>query len=875
MAKNWWEQEAAASTNWWEQSEEEETAEEYSAFRSGAVDFVESAVGAGDELDAVVRLLAGEADNWSTAINKSRSELRAFQQENPTASNVLTGAGMIGGFFIPGMGIAKIGQYGSKLDRALKVGGIGAAEGAVYGFLSGEEEEGRLAGAALGAGLGGVLGGAAGAVLTKGAEEVAAEAVAKVDRPAYKSEGTHIGGEEGFVNVGKTKEQARVGNAVDTSVASRKVRDIQEEAPTFNAPDKESGTLGNIFLGQREWFVKNVGERAARLAEDAETMIRHDKREIDQVFDEDLLDAARMFDDNPALKALTLRMNKAIKKDRRITWDELTNAARTPEEKDTVRLLKDQLDVLQGIDFVKVPDVDYFPTKALKEIKGVVGKPDDYDNPIKALKDLAEDISAARALAARFNIDLNKVRQPSAKSGESRLNVVIEAIEKEAKKQGASKEVAANLANGLRSQIIASQKGGNTIGAVARRLTSASLLANPLNAVLNIAEGVTSPIYQNGVKAWAQTVPRAVLATSVAALEELGTTPVLGKIIPKTNIDVSNWMKNKALGLDKDFMGEVANTGEKAFKDAAESWQWTKLPNLFVQASDLFGKASYKLSGVSTVNRMGQEILANTAIKRGMTLAKKGKEKDLAELRKHDGMRGLTESEFMATVRALKDGDLTNPWLINFAGSSLNKWQPVSASTLPKAFHDNPNARMAYSMLSYMNRQMNNIRNDIGLKFLYAQERGLNTKEGAQAAKEAMLASAKYAGLFGVFAGFWDDARKTLDLSNDKQLEDLLTPEGIAKATMNQLGSNISSGLYNMRAEEFGGQPIDPTPAPVQAGIALGSGVVKAGERMLSGEDEPLTPLLRASRTYAPGVANIDRLMRTTTGERLFEDLID
>lgn len=871
---NWLLEDQSEKDNWLLSPVKTET-EDYSAVRSGTVDFLEAAVGAGDELDAVVRLLAGEADSWGAAIDQSRAELRAFQEENPTASNVLTGAGMVGGLFIPGMGIAKIAQYGSKMDRALKVGGIGAAEGAVYGFLSGEEEEGRLTGAALGAGLGGVLGGAAGAVLTKGAEDVAAEAVARVDRPAYKSEGTHIGGDEGFVNVGKTKEEKRAGNAVDTSVASRKVRDIQDETPTFNEPEKESGTLGNIFLGQREWFVKNVGVRAAKLAEDAETMIRHDKREIDQVFDEDLLEAARMFDDNRALKSLTLRMNKSIKKDRRVTWNQLTDAASTPEEKDMIRLLKDQIDALQGLDFVKTPDVDYFPTKGLKQGTGVVGNPDDYDNPIKALKELAEDISAARALAARFKIDLNKVRQPSAKSGESRLNVVIEAIEKEAKKQGASKDVAANLANGLRSQIIASQKGGNTVGAVARRLTSASLLANPLNAVLNIAEGITSPIYQNGVKAWAQTVPKAVLATTVAALEELGTTPVLGKAIPIGNINVGGWMKNKALGLDREFMGELANTGEKAFKDATESFRLTKLPSLFVQASDLFGKAAYKLSGVSTVNRMGQEILANTAIKRGMNLAKSGKEKDLAELRKHDGMRGLTDSEFQSTVKALKDGDLTNPWLINFAGSSLNKWQPVSASTLPKAFHDNPNARMAYSMLSYMNRQMNNIRSDVGLKLLYAQEKGLNTKEGAQAAKEAMLASAKYAALFGVFAGFWDDARKTLDLSNDKQLEDLLTPEGIAKATLNQLGSNISSGLYNMRAEEFGGQPIDPTPAPIQAGIALGSGVVKAGERMLSGADEPLTPLLRASRTYAPGVANVDRLMRTITGERLFEDLID
>ena len=54
-------------------------AEDYSAVRSGAVDFVESAIGAGDELDAIVRLMGGQAKTWEDAITASRSELSAFQ----------------------------------------------------------------------------------------------------------------------------------------------------------------------------------------------------------------------------------------------------------------------------------------------------------------------------------------------------------------------------------------------------------------------------------------------------------------------------------------------------------------------------------------------------------------------------------------------------------------------------------------------------------------------------------------------------------------------------------------------------------------------------------------------------------------------------
>jgi len=831
--------------------DEEDT--EYNVFRSATVDFVESAIGAGDELDATVRLLSGEAAGWNEAIEQSRAELRAFEEENPNASMALSAAGFGAGLFIPGAGVAKIAQAGTKLDRALKVGGLGAAEGAVYGFLSGEGE-GRLTEAGIGAVAGGALGGLAGGFLTKNTDEVK-EATRKLDAQSAKGGGSHIGGDEGFVNVGKAKESSRTGIDFDTSTASRKARDIKEDALVVEKPTGQSGVVGTIFLSTRDWLVKNVGARAAKLAEDSEIMIRHEQREIDEVFDTSFLNAAELLDNNKMLKSLSLRMNSAIKEDRRVSWEDFAAAAKTPEEKQIVKLLEKQVKTLQGLDFVKQGDVDYFPTKAIEKIPTRVGNPDSYDNPIKALKEYAEDISSARALASRFNIEIKELSPP--REGQSRLNVIIEAIEKEAKGQGASEEVAANLANGLRSQLIASKQGGDTVGAVARRTTSAALLANPMNAVLNLAEGVTAPIYQNGVAAWAKTLPKAVLST----LNE--------------NFGVKNkgWVSNRELGLDKDFMGEIANAGKKAMNDSAESANWTKLNDKFVRGVDYLSKKLYKLSGVQTVNRMGQEILSNSAVQRGVALANDGSEKALAKLRKHDGMRGLTESEFKATVSALKDKDLSDPWVINFAGSAMNKWQPVSASTMPKAFHDNPNGRMAYSMLSYMNKQMNSVRNDVGLNLLKIQSKGLNTKEGAEAAKEAMINSAKYAGIFGVAAGVWDDFRKTLDLSNDKTLEDLMTPEGISSSMMNQLASNMSSGVVNIRAEEYGGSPVEPIPAPISAGFRLGSGLFTAGERVITGEPEPLTPLLRAGQTYLPGVANVDRVLRMTTGERLFEKL--
>lgn len=883
---------------------------EYSAFRAGAIDFVESAVGLGDELDAVVRLVSGDANSWSKAIEGSRQELDAFERRNPGASKFITGLGIGAGLFIPGMGVARIAQAGTKAARAVKGAALGSAEGAAYGFASGRDEE-RLSSAAIGAGLGAGLGAATGAFLTKGATSK----LARDSEEAQQTQTSFIGGDQGFVNVEKAKEASKPGVEVDTSTTRRKARDVltlkesrerKKKAKDSGLPKPKGATtiVGNVVLGTRQWLVENVGERAARLAEDAETMIRADRRAIDERFETEFASVRELFDNNEVLKNLTLRMNKSIATDRRISFEDLQAAAKTPREKQLLLKAEAQIKTLQANDVV-TGTPDYFPTKTKigqREGDGFSLNSDDYENPIDAVKALAEDVSSARLLARRFGLidettgklvmqqGGKPVRLPNPQKVQGRTNYVIKLIELKARReareqflsQGATKaeaarqakNVASNLGNGLRSQMIASKKGGDALGAVSRRLTSSALLANPLNAALNIIEGFTAPVYQNGFMPWLKTVAPAVKRTITVALDELGTTPYLGKVIPKVNTDTTAWLGNERLGLDDNFMGELANTGKRAISEAGDNVRFILMPQ-FARASDKVSQALYKVSGVSTVNRMGQEILTNTAIKNGMALAKSGKPKDLQKLRMHDGMRGLTESEFRSTVAALKKGDLKNEWLINFAGASLNKWQPVSASALPKAFHDNPNARMFYSMLTYMNRQMNNIREDVGLNLLKAQRVGLNSAEGAQAAKDAMINATKYIALFSVVAGIWDDARNTLDLTKNRDIGEVLTPEGIASAAMYQLVSNISSGAVNIRSERYGGKPVSVIPAPVEAATTLLSAPFTSATRAIEGEPDAAAPTLRALQTYAPGLSNIDRISRMTTGKRLFEDYID
>ncbi len=835
----------------------EDVEEDYSAFRAGAIDFTESLIGAGDELDATVRLLTGESDNWANAIKQSRRQLQTFEEDNPYMSGALDVLGLAGSLFIPGASLSTLSKAASVGSRTAKAAGIGAAEGAAYGFLSGEGEE-RLESAAIGAGVGGVLGGAAGRFLTKSAGEVSDDFKRLVNEAEDKP--VDIGGVDGFVNKGRASSGT---GDLDTSTHKRKTTDVVDDddfdapASIHENPEEGSRVLGSLFMGTREWVEKNVGIRAARLVEDSELMARTEFNKVDEIFDnEQFSKFAQMFEDSPGLKGLFLRMNQNIKKESRVNFSQARSAARTPEEKQLVDLLEVESKVLREYDFVPFgrPEDDYFPTINIARTSGVT-KVSDYDNPVEALRNMAKDISVANAVARRFNLDMSKYEDEARKlivenaKPMSRLEFVIKKVRDEARSQAAKQgnisdpsAVADNLRDALRSVLISAKSGGDAAGAVARRGVSAALLGNPMNAVLNLIEGVTSPIYQNGLIPFLKTLPKAVLATFN---KEFG------------QIEGRKWISNKQLGLTG-YMGEVQAAAKKTLDDSLETAKYARLPEAFGRAVDKVGEAAYTISGVRTVNRMGQEILTNSSIRRGIDLAKKGDPKSLDKLKKHPGMRGLSPSEFKATVEALKKEDLTSGWVTNFAGASLNKWQPVSAVTMPRAYNDNPNFRVMYSMLSYMNRQANNLRTEVGLNILKVRDKGLNTKEGAEAAKAAMINSAKYTALFGVIAGIWDDARKTLDFSNDKYLEDLLTPEGIASATMNQLASNMSSGVVNIRAQEYGGDPISVTPAPLSAAAKLSTGV---GKLLTEGD---VDPLLRATQTYTPGVATIDRIVRMT-----------
>jgi len=83
-----------------------------------------------------------------------------------------------------------------------------------------------------------------------------------------------------------------------------------------------------------------------------------------------------------------------------------------------------------------------------------------------------------------------------------------------------------------------------------------------------------------------------------------------------------------------------------------------------------------------------------------------------------------------------------------------------------------------------------------------------------------------------------------------------LTFEGISSAALNQFASNMSSGLVNIRAEEFGGNVIDLlNPAPV----SVARRGINAGVGLLSGN---VDPALRFAEGSIPGLSQVNKLSR-------------
>ena len=406
-----------------------------------------------------------------------------------------------------------------------------------------------------------------------------------------------------------------------------------------------------------------------------EQMIRMVDREVHGMMNEFAEDAYKLFENNPELyRQMTNIGYKADAGD--LGPDMPLMLDKVAEGNETVAKMRDvfrQINEMDMPEFQKADrkDIyDYFPRqgKGKMDDETYVPRFDDYDNPMTSLAGYAEDVLNARALAQVFfkeKADDVLLELKPAYKGQSRMDALIDMIEKEGIAQGGTKVASHNLAEGLRATLVAAKQGGNSLGSALRKVSSTGLLANWSNAMLNTIEGVTLPIYMNGITATARTMIPAVGATINSVARQ---TPGFRK-----NLFDQNWVNNETMGLGRQFMGEVHASADKDIQKMVDD------------VSSFF----YTASGVRTVNEMGQEIVGNSGVKRGMTLAKKAIETgDYTKLAKHPAAKGMTEKELKQAANGLASGDANNPWVREWYAQTLGLAQPGYASSMPMAFND-------------------------------------------------------------------------------------------------------------------------------------------------------------------------------------------
>lgn len=854
---------------------EKQTTGEFAA--GAAMDLAESALGVGDEAGAAALSVADFFEtgewNWSKNLEEAQSTLDQFEAENPVLSGAITAAGVAGSLLIPGATAFRVAKTGSQLQRSAITAGLVAGEGAIYGALAGRGTEGRQEGAMIGAALGGTLGLGV-SVLLRNSDEIAKMAAhdkALLDTP----DAGHIAGKEGFADVAQNTAKRDVSKTSDSSTADRKVKRVLSDeewdatgggVATLGGKvaQKATGKAGDIFSDSRRWFQLNVGERAARLVEDAEWMGRTARTEWVGKVGNKLDNFDKKLNANPALATVLQNLGRDGS-----TWDDAFRAA-GDDMAEELTIFKNMYDDLKALDIPDLLTEDWIHTAVkpvpivkvgkdgvkIMEKRGRVGadgleyKVSDYHGPVKAMMEYADEITSANALAERFGIKMSDVKLGK-NTKKARIDGVIDAIGKAAKKEGASDEVVANLKDGLKSTFIASKAGGDAAGALARKVSSTAYLGSPMNAILNVSEWVT-PAFQNNLANWAQQVPSMI---SYAMKDAINSWSSIGKYgLPKFQ---HKGLTPESMGLSDQYMGELSSVGERTFSG------WV----------DTIGKFVYDKSFVSTSNKTGQFAQMNSAVNRGSALAKKaltGDKKAMRKFRELDGTRGLSDAEILKTARDLSERNLDSGYVRNFAGASLNMWQPVSSTSLPKAFADNPNGRMFYSMLTYMNRQMNGAREQVGSKLVDAYKRGLNTEEGRRSAREGAMAAARYTAYYGVGAGLWERYRSSLDESRDIDMDEVLTMEGITEAGAVQLTSNFTSGLVDMRAQEYGRGRFNMMPAPVQYVGDTGSGLLSGITGAVTGSEQDMTEFYRMLQGNVPGISAVDKMNRLfNNGERL------
>ena len=114
--------------------------------------------GLSDEIGGVIDAATG--GDYDAYVTKERNRMKLYQQQNPVISAAFEVAGSLPLMLVPGAAIAKGATGASKMATAMKAAAVSGAEGALYGFGTGEGTEGSLKNAVTTGALSGAVGAA-------------------------------------------------------------------------------------------------------------------------------------------------------------------------------------------------------------------------------------------------------------------------------------------------------------------------------------------------------------------------------------------------------------------------------------------------------------------------------------------------------------------------------------------------------------------------------------------------------------------------------------------------------------------------------------------------------------------------------------------
>lgn len=327
-----------------------------------------------------------------------------------------------------------------------------------------------------------------------------------------------------------------------------------------------------------------------------------------------------------------------------------------------------------------------------------------------------------------------------------------------------------------------------------RSLVTSTLLANPRSALTQVGD-LGNAMYRNGV------------GRSI-------------KSFAKSLVGDNSRVSLNDVGLETDRFTEFEDIGSNFRKNATD----------FV----------LKYSGFNTVDRLGKETLMNSALEKGMDLAKKGEghayrqwEKKYRRAWGNKGFQKLRgELENLDPKKLASGEQKPSDELLTYVFSELADMQPISKSEMPEPFHGK--AKFLYTLKSFMLKQADVVRKDIYQKLRYGD---------ADDVREGLQNLGKYAAMVGganMGAGWMKS--EFLGDPDKNPFKDLSEEQGtaFALAMLTELGLNT---IKLFGADEYTvGKAIKEGPEAFVGEVVIppvpgGKEILQIGNEALTGAD--------------------------------------